>query len=439
MAIILALNQAFETLAEIGIQTAIIQNPKAHERTYLNGAWWLAMARALCLYTLAYLGVPWLAAFYQNPDLVPLMRVAFLGILFNGAASPKIYVAIKEMNFKHWVLVNQGGGVVGILSAVLLALAIRDVWALVLGFVIETAARCLLSYLICPYRPGFTFDKNHLQALVQYTSGVAGLPMLTFIFMRTDIFAIGKLCSTSELGFYSMAASISQMPFHLAGAIFAPIAMPAFSAMQTDKAWTNEAIMNTTSVIAFLGFPLLLFAGLYGKDLLQLVYGWQHVEVAEPFTIILGISLMQIVCLPVVTFYMAIGRPELHRLFAAMRTVFMILLIYPAVKYFGLTGAAMAGLVSILLGYVFQVITMHKITQIDLRRYGSIFLRALGISGCVVAVWLITHNLYSSGPLLNMLPGAMGCLLAYLLAIMVLWQPKGTLSTSLMSSLGKRV
>src|SRR5262245_48958966 len=85
MAIILAANHAFETITEIGIQTAIIQNPRGQERTYLNGAWWLSMSRAVGLYALACLGAPWLAEFYQNPALLPLLRVAFLSILFKGA------------------------------------------------------------------------------------------------------------------------------------------------------------------------------------------------------------------------------------------------------------------------------------------------------------------------------------------------------------------
>jgi O-antigen/teichoic acid export membrane protein len=148
MAIVLAINAAFESFTEIGIQTAIIQNPKGRERTYLNGAWWLSMVRAVGLYTLAYIGAPWIAQFYSNPELLPLLRIAFLGVLFNGAMSPGIHVAIKQMNFKHWAIAYHGGGAIGILSAVLLALAMRDTWALVLGFTIEAASRCMLSYFV---------------------------------------------------------------------------------------------------------------------------------------------------------------------------------------------------------------------------------------------------------------------------------------------------
>jgi hypothetical protein len=99
----------------------------------------------------------------------------------------------------------------------------------------------------------------------------------------------------------------------------------------------------------------------------------------------------------------------------------------------------MAGLVSIVLGFLFQLIRMHAITQIDLRRYGLIFLHAIGISGGVAALWLVTHNLYPGRPLLNLLPGAIGCLLAYALAMMAFLQPQGSFSTFFTASPGKQI
>jgi O-antigen/teichoic acid export membrane protein len=386
------------------------------------------MARATTLYTLAYLGAPWIAHFYHNPEIIPLIRVAFLGVLFKGATSPRIYVAVKQMNFKSWVMAQYGGGPISIVTTVLLAYCIRDVWALVIGFTLEASARCALSYLVCPYRPGLSFDKNHWQALLKYTSGIAGLPALTFIFMRADIFVIGKLCSTAELGLYSMAAAIAHLPFQFLGGIIAPIAMPAFAEIQADKDRIHSTILKVTAMIAFSGVPLLVCAALYGRDLLALAYGSPYAEVAGPFAIILGTSILQTICVPVVTFYLAIGRPALHRLFVAIRTVLMLLLIYPAVKNFGLIGAATAGLMAMALGYLFQIIWMRKLIGFDLKRYAAIFLQALGVSGCVVALWLITHNLVPARPLFNLIPGGIGCLLAYGLSLMIFLQSKSRFS-----------
>ena len=78
-----------------------------------------------------------LAHFYDNAALVPLIRFGCLAIVFKGAMSARAHVAIKQMYFKRWVLINNGGGVCGILTAVLLTFALENVWALVIGFTVE--------------------------------------------------------------------------------------------------------------------------------------------------------------------------------------------------------------------------------------------------------------------------------------------------------------
>lgn len=276
MAIVLAINTAFESFTEIGIKQAIIQNPRGRELAYLNGAWCLSFGRALGLYTIAFFSAPWIADFYGNQELILLMRAAFLSIIFKGAMSAQAYVAIKDMRFKHWTVINHGGGIIGVVTAVTLAFIIQNVWALVIGFVVESASRFFLSYIICHFCPGFNFEKHHLKALFKYARRMFGLPILLFIFTRTDIFVIGKLCSKYDLGLYSMAVALAWAPLQLIGAIFNEIAMPAFSEMQTERERMSASIVKAVTVMALGGIPILFFVSLYGKDILSLIYGHEY-------------------------------------------------------------------------------------------------------------------------------------------------------------------
>ncbi len=404
MAIVLAINLAFQSFTEIGIKQSIIQNPKGHERDYLNGAWWFSFIRGAGLYYLAYSGAPWIAEFYNNPELTPLLRIAFLSIIFNGLLSPMAYVALKRMDFKRWVGVYHSGGVLGVLSTICLAFVIPNVWALVTGFIVEAVSRFILSYLICPFRPGLNFARNHLKALFNYARGMLGLPILTFIFLRTDIFVIGKLCSASEVGFYSMALSLAQIPIQFS-TVITEVMMPAFSEMQKNFQRINQSIYKITSAIAFLGFPGLVFVILYGKNLLSLVYGTQYATVAIPFAIIFTTALFRVCSMPIASVYLAIGRPELHRLFVGIRTIMIIIFIYPFVNKFGLTGAAAAGLFSMFIGYFFQVSKIGKITNLNLRRYGLIFLQAAGVSLLGIIAWMILNPFLLSLPLFGLFTG----------------------------------
>jgi O-antigen/teichoic acid export membrane protein len=87
MAIIISVNAAFETVTQLSIKEAIIQNPKGHEKTFLNGAWWLSASRAAGLYIVAFVFAPFISDFYNNSELTILVRVGFLTVLFNGLMS----------------------------------------------------------------------------------------------------------------------------------------------------------------------------------------------------------------------------------------------------------------------------------------------------------------------------------------------------------------
>ena len=97
MAIILAINATFESLTSIGLRNLIIQNPRSSEKNFLNASLWTSLIRSSLLYILGFFLAPFVATFYQNPDLTKLIRVCFLATIFTALISPRAYLALKQM------------------------------------------------------------------------------------------------------------------------------------------------------------------------------------------------------------------------------------------------------------------------------------------------------------------------------------------------------
>lgn len=421
MAIVLAINAAFESFSEVGIKQAIIQNPKGETQSFLNGAWWFSFIRATGLYVLGYLGAPFIAQFYEDPTLTPLVRVAFLAIPLKGLMSPRAFVAMKEMKFVKWMSIEQGGGVIGILTSLFLAFWLENVWALVIGFTVESAARFVLSYFICPFFPNFHFEKALLRSLLKYARGIFGLPILTFVFMRTDIFVVGKICTSAELGLYSMGVTLARMPFLMFNNLMNKLMMPVFSKLQEDKLRINRATLGMTLMICLLGFPSLFFLILYGRKVLSVTYGSSYGVVAIPFAIAFATELLRSSSIPIATYFLMSGRPELHRLFTAIRAAFVVLLIYPAVKTFGLTGAASAALLAMVAGYVLQTQRMSRITGMRIRTYCGLFGKSIVISIPVPFLWFLSHYV-SDVPIVNIGAGVVGIAISFTLGAVLFFR-----------------
>ena len=153
MAMVLSAATLIQVLVDVGAREAIVQNPKGSEEGHVVAAWWMTVGRALSIYSLVYVLAPFAARFYGHSELTALARIAILSIVFDGLMSPRAIVAQKEMKFGKVAAIDNGGSICGVLITVILSFYLRDVWALVIGFCSENAIRCILSFIICPFRP----------------------------------------------------------------------------------------------------------------------------------------------------------------------------------------------------------------------------------------------------------------------------------------------
>jgi O-antigen/teichoic acid export membrane protein len=369
MAIVLSFSVAFEALTEVGVKQSIIQNKQGANTRYLNVAWWMQVTRALCLFGIAVLVAPWISSFYDNPGLIQLLRVAFIAIALRGFVSPRAAVLEKEYKFGRAVFLIQGSAVLGAIISIGLALVMRNVWALVIGFVIEMAILCILSFILVPFMPRFEIDKSSLVELMKFARGMFGLPILTALSFQAPILILGKVISSHQLGLYSLASLFAYIPTDLYTRIINPILLPAFSEKQDDKRALCRGLLQTTRYTAFLIVPLIAFMVCSSRDLLGVVYDPQYVAMAVPFAVLCLQILARSEASILAGMYLAVGKPHLQRRFSTIRAAIIIVFIYPAAVRFGPIGAVVVIVLSNFSVLLLQVFKAQKVFDLKLSRY----------------------------------------------------------------------
>ncbi|MFC1794321.1 oligosaccharide flippase family protein [Planctomycetota bacterium] len=369
MAIVMSLSMGFEALTEVGVKQSIIQNKQGANDRYLNVAWWMQVTRALCLYGIATLLAPWISSFYDNPELLKLLRVAFIAIALRGFVSPRAAVLEKEYKFGRVVLLIQGSAVLGAIISIAMALVMRNVWALVIGFVIEMAILCILSFILVPFVPRFEIDRSSLVELMKFARGMFGLPILTAVSFYAPILILGKVISEDQLGLYHLAALLSSVPIDLYIRTIAPVVLPAFSEKQDDKSALSRGVLRTTQWTAFVVIPLAAFMACCSSGLLLLAYGSKYVAMAIPFAVLCLQVVVRNQTVSLTGIYLAIGQPHLQRRFAIIRTVAIIGLMYPAAVRFGPIGAAVVIVLSNFIVLLMQVIKARKVIGLNIGSY----------------------------------------------------------------------
>lgn len=414
MAIVMSAASLLQAFTEIGVREALIQNPKGREPEYVNAAWWMAFSRSVFIYLILFALAPLVAKFYGNGDLAPLLRVATISLVLEGAISARAYVAMKDMRFSRWAAITHGGGILGVVTTVILGFLFRNVWALVIGTCAESAARCVLSYAICPHLPSFKVNHPAFKELLQFSKGLFGLAPLIIIYMRLDIFVLGKLIPTAALGYYALGISVAQVPAGFISNLLSQLFMPALSHVQDDKARIRRIVLQVTEFVVCLAMPGVVFAYFCGRSLLTLIYGHQYAVAAVPLVLASCCALVAFVNNQITTAFYAAGTPQLHRLCVVMMAVVMIVLTYPLAKWFGPTGGQLASLISITIGFLIQLNRARHLIGIRVSQYGKLLLQGLAVSAVALATCLMGQPLsLLARPVFAVGLGLLGCIVAY--------------------------
>lgn len=418
MALVMSSASVLQTITDVGVNAAVVQNPRGSEPAYLNAAWWLAMGRAWLIYAIILVSSPAIARFYGHMELSVLLRVALAGALFDAGLSPRSILLQKQMNFKRWAKISNGGAICGVIVTVILSFILRDVWALVIGFCSENAFRCLLSYIFCPGLPSLRIDWGATRELLKFSRGVAGLSFLNLIFTRTDIFVLAKLYPAASLGLYTMAVYLVQTPGGFLISVLSQAAFPAFSHVQSDSERLNRMLIEMTSWLILLGLPLLAFLWLCAPSLLTLAYGSRYAATAGALAVAALVAFPNTLNSLITCVFYAQGQPGLHRRAVAASAITMMICIYPACKLFGLVGGQLSALVAISISYLLQIERIRKITKLDLRRYGWTCGPAALVSLAVLGAGIgLRHLGFATRPVTEIAVSGGACLIAYALCV----------------------
>jgi lipopolysaccharide exporter len=426
MAIVMSAASIVDTLTDVGMRGAVIQNPRGKENEYLNAYWWLGMGRAIGLYILIFALAPWISDFYGRPEMSALLRVVLLSALFNGAMSPRSVLPQIEMKFARWVIISNGGGICGVILTVVLSFFVRDVWALAIGYCSENVFRCLLSYVLCPGWPSLKWDWHAAQELLRFSRGLFGLSFLNLIIARVDVFVLARLYSSTDLGLYTMSVSLVMTPLAFLTNNIGQILFPALSSVQEETKRLNRILMEVTSWIALFGIPAVASICLCAPSLLKLIYGARYSAAAGPLSVASAVAFLTVLNAPMTCVLFAMGRPALHRVAVAASATTMVVIIYPACGALGTEGGQLAALLAVVAQYLYQLWSMRALIALNLSQYGKAFMLPAFASVGILGVVLSARRFgLATRPTTDIVLCLGSCMIAYVLCAAALMRTVG--------------
>lgn len=221
---------AVTMLSDVGVNSSVVRDDRGDDPLFLNTAWTIQVVRGAVLWCAASaLAVP-LAEFYDEPLLARLVPVAALVAPIAGFESIRLFTATRRLELDRVVIVELAGQAIGLVAMVAWAWVDRSVWALVVGGLVRSLARVLLSHSLLPGPADrFGWDRDAAGRIVGFGKWVLVSTAITFLATRLDIVLLGKLVPLTTLGVYSIGVMIAQMPQAPASRLARAVLLPALS------------------------------------------------------------------------------------------------------------------------------------------------------------------------------------------------------------------
>ncbi len=360
-AIALIIVHAAQVFSETGGESLLVQNKKV-DRNILDTTWTIFIVRGFFIFALLFLISPIIADFFENRVTSSMIRVAATIFLVGGFNNVGTILLKRELYFRKLVLAQIVVTVLETFVVIMLAVILRSAWAIIGGHLMRGIFALIISYIIHPYRPSLYWGKNIAKRLFHFGKYILGSGVVSFFIDKGGDALVGKLLGSSQVGFYTLSYSISNLPAtYLKNSLFR-LTFPLYSRLQDKVLALREAYFKTFRIVRLLAFPAATILFVLAKEIIMTVFGEKWLPMLPALKILCIYGLLRSLLASGGSILVALGKPRIETAISAFQLAVMGILIYPLTSHYGILGTAIATLAG--LGIVFfpgMVIRCHSI------------------------------------------------------------------------------
>jgi O-antigen/teichoic acid export membrane protein len=248
---------------------------------------------SITAYFLLFFFAPFIAAFFKIPLLTSLFRVLGLVIVIRSLAIIQITKLVLEFNFKKHLTIQIPSVLAGGITGIVMASLGYGVWSIV-GSQLATAFFLSVQlWLRSTWRPALVFDRTIFKKHFLYGSNLMGAQMIKVIFQNIFNFVVAKVYTPVQLGYFSRANGMKQIPVETFATALSKVTFPLFSRLQDDMERLRTAYIKITQQVFYVIAPLFIFLIIMAEPLFRFLFTEKWVPAVPYFQLLCIAGIIQ--------------------------------------------------------------------------------------------------------------------------------------------------
>ncbi|ANU10175.1 O-antigen repeat-containing transporter [Planococcus antarcticus DSM 14505] len=318
------------SLVDSGFTQALIRERNASQTDY-STIFYFNLLISVLIYVILYAAAPSISRFFDEPQLVSLLRLLSIGIVINAfAIIPKAMFA-KEVNFKAQAKINLSSSILSGVIAVVLAVAGYGVWSLVLRQLSMNAIQSLLFAISKKWIPSLVFSIASFKRLFGFGWKLLVSGLIDTFYTNVYFLIIGRQYSAAQLGYYTNASRFSEIISQNLAATILRVTYPVLSSIQDEHERLKQSYKSITKLAAFLIFPVMVGMAAVGEPLVMLVFGEKWLQMIPYFQLLSIAGMLYPILALDLSLLQVKGRSDLYLLLEIINKISLTILLFLAV------------------------------------------------------------------------------------------------------------
>lgn len=325
-------------LIDSGLSSALIQKETISEDDKTT-VFYTNLALAVVVYVVLFITAPAISRYFHNPEIKDLLRVIELIVVIDAFAAIQSTLLTRKMDFKALAQYKIISIVIAVVVSIILAYAGFGVWSLVVQYLLFSFCRAFLLWIKTTWRPAFTFSKDSFKTLFGFGSKLLVSQSIATIYEQLLSVFIGRKFSANDLGYYTQAKQLMQIPVDSLARVVNNVSFPAYSTIQNDRKQLKVMVRQNLLILVFFNTPLMFYLSTVAKPLLVFLYSEKWVDSIPYFQFLcIGYGMFSIIHNCNLTALKSVGRTDYILRLEIIKKVLGVILLLAGMHFFGIWG-----------------------------------------------------------------------------------------------------
>ena len=178
----------------------------------------------------------------------------------------------KRMDFKTQTVIAIPSAIFGGIAGIWMAYSGYGVWSLVYSAIVASTVKTIQMWMYSNWMPSLKFEFVKFRKHFDYGYKLTISDLLNRIFNNIFLIAIGKFFSPAQVGFYTRAETMNQLPVRNISKTLEKVTFPLFVSIQNDKIRLKNAYKRILKTVVFVLTPFMIFLAVLAEPIFRFLF-----------------------------------------------------------------------------------------------------------------------------------------------------------------------